>query len=673
MLMSTSLLNDIERSRQESLIGTLPGPILVLGAGGFIGSAAFSTLCEFRSDVVGVGRDNQTWRTEALGTRTLHRADLRNMEHVQRLLNDSRPALVINLSAVGAYPSQQHTPSMIDINVTLVEVVARWCAANSAILVHAGSSSEYGTNCAGPAEDDICRPNSSYSVTKLAGTHLLQQVSRETGLAAAILRFYSIYGPLEEPTRLVPTLIREGLHARLPQLSSRNVSRDFTYVVDALEAIWMAASYLSSKTNNNAEIFNIGTGKAVSMADVAEIATESFGVRAQPSYKENLRSWDLEHWFANPNRSYELLGWTARTQFREGLLRTADWYKDSERMELLEARESTDISLQAESIKLSAVIACYRDVRAIPIMHSRLVSVFNTIGCDYEIIFVNDASPDDTADVLDEICRRDDRVVAVTHTRNFGSQAAFMSGLEISTGSACVLLDGDLQDPPELIEQFFHKWREGYDVVYGVRTSRETSLPMRVAYKIFYKMFSALSAFPVPRDAGDFSLMSRRVVDELLKFPERDLFLRTNRAYIGGKQVGISYHRPERAFGQSTNSPIKNIQWALKGVLSSSRKPLSMLSAAGVSLAGLSTLGLVLQIAVRLVAPSAAPPGVVTLILLIGVFGSVNLLAISIVGEYVGRILDEVRDRPRYIRQSVYGGRAHNDRFATNSTGGQTP
>jgi len=669
--MSTTLLNEGERPRHKSLIKDLPGPILVLGAGGFIGSAAFSTLCEFRNDVVGVGRETQTWRTEVLGTQTLHRADLRNMEGVQRLLNDSRPRLVINLSAVGAYPSQQDTQSMIDINVTLVEIVARWCAANSAVLVHAGSSSEYGTNCAGPAEDDICRPNSSYSATKLAGTHLLQQVSRETGLATAILRFYSIYGPLEEPTRLVPTLIREGLHARLPQLSPRKVTRDFTYVVDALEAIWMAASYLSSKTGKDAEVFNIGTGKAVSMVDVADTATESFGVRAQPSYKENLRDWDLEHWFANPTRSHELMGWKARTQFREGLQRTAAWYKDPERMALLEVRQSTKASLQADRIRLSAIIACYRDAQAIPIMYSRLVSVFNTIGCDYEIIFVNDASPDNTSDVLAEICGSDDRVLAVTHTRNFGSQAAFLSGLEISTGSACVLLDGDLQDPPELIEQFFDKWREGHDVVYGVRTSRETSLPMRVAYKFFYKVFSALSAFPVPRDAGDFSLMSRKVVDELLKFSEHDLFLRTSRAYIGGRQVGIDYHRPERAFGQSTNNLIKNIQWALKGVLSSSRKPLSMLSVAGVSLAGLSTLGLLIQLFVRVVAPSAAPPGVVTLILLIGVFGSVNLLAISIVGEYVGRILDEVRDRPRYIRQSIYGGRAHDDRAAMNHKGGR--
>lgn len=660
--MSTCLLNDGERRRHEQLIATLPGPIVVLGAGGFIGSAAFGTLCEFRNDVVGVGRDTKTWRTDALGAPTLHCADLRNVEHVQHLLNNSRPRLVINLSAVGAYPSQQDTRSMIDINVTLVDVVARWCAANSAILVHAGSSSEYGTNCSGPTEVDICKPNSTYSVTKLAGAQLLQQVSRETGLAAAILRFYSIYGPLEEPTRLVPTLIREGKHARLPQFSSRNVSRDFTYIVDALEAIWLTVAYLSSNTDTGAEIFNIGTGTAVSMADIADIATETFNVSTQPSYEENLRAWDLEHWFANPTRSNHLLGWTARTQFREGLKRTADWYEDPERTALLEVRNSIKDSSQSEPVTLSAVIACYRDAQAIPIMYSRLVSVFNTIGCDYEIIFVNDASPDNTADVLDEICQRDDRVVAVTHTRNFGSQAAFMSGLEVSTGSACILLDGDLQDPPELIEQFFHKWREGYDVVYGVRTSRDTSLPMRVAYKFFYKVFSALSAFPIPRDAGDFSLMSRSVVEELLKFPERDLFLRTNRAYIGGRQVGINYHRPERAFGQSTNNPIKNIQWALKGVLSSSRKPLSMLSVAGVSLVGLSTLGLLTQFVVRLFAPSAAPPGVVTLILLIGVFGSVNLLAISVVGEYVGRILDEVRDRPRYIRQSVYNGRTRNDR-----------
>jgi len=668
--MRISLLSDSERLTHASLIQVLPGPILLLGAGGFIGSAAFNTLCEFRNDVIGVGRDARTWRTDFLGAPSLRNVDLRNFAHVHRILNEIEPRLVINLSAVGAYPSQQHTQSMIDVNITLVEEVARWCATNSAVLIHAGSSSEYGTNCSGPMEDDICKPNSIYSATKLAGTHLLQQVSRETGLNTAILRFYSIYGPLEEPTRLVPTLIRQGLKTRLPEFSSRNISRDFTYIVDALEAVWIAAAYLCTAKDNRCEIFNIGTGNATSMAEIADVAAKLFGVRSQPHYGENLRSWDLGHWFANPTRAHHLLGWTARTQFQDGLQRTTDWYAIGDRATLLDATHLDEVSPRFDHVTLSAVIACYRDAQAIPILHSRLVSVFEAIGCEYEIIFVNDASPDDTAVVLEEICRLDERVVAVTHTRNFGSQAAFMSGLEVSTGSACVLLDGDLQDPPELIEQFFVKWREGYDVVYGIRSSREASLLMRVAYKLFYRLFRALSTFPVPRDAGDFSLMSRKVVDDLLKFPERDLFLRTTRAYIGGKQTGISYHRPERAFGRTTNSPINNVQWALKGVISASRKPLSMLSFVGISLVVLSIAGLVSLVILRLVVPNVAPPGVVTVMLLIGVFGSFNLLAISVVGEYVGRILDEVRDRPRYIRQSVSSGRRHNDRAATTRNGG---
>ena len=155
--------------------------------------------------------------------------------------------------------------------------------------------------------------------------------------------------------------------------------------------------------------------------------------------------------------------------------------------------------------KISAIIACYRDEPAIPIMHERLTAVFNKIGCDYEIIFVNDRSPDNAAQVLAELSKRDSKVVVINHTRNFGSQNAFTSGMKISTGDAVVLLDGDLQDPPELIEDFYKKWREGFDVVYGVRIKREAGLFLRVSYKLFYRMFRAASYVPIPMDAGDFS------------------------------------------------------------------------------------------------------------------------------------------------------------------------
>ena len=156
--------------------------------------------------------------------------------------------------------------------------------------------------------------------------------------------------------------------------------------------------------------------------------------------------------------------------------------------------------------KLSAVIACYRDAQAVPIMHQRLVDTFAKIGCDYEIVFVNDASPDNAAVVLAEIAAADPRVVVINHTRNFGSQNAFTSGMRISTGDAVALLDGDLQDPPELIADFHALWKEGSEVVYGIRVKREAPFLLGWAYKAFYRLFRATSYVRVPVDAGDFSI-----------------------------------------------------------------------------------------------------------------------------------------------------------------------
>ena len=165
--------------------------------------------------------------------------------------------------------------------------------------------------------------------------------------------------------------------------------------------------------------------------------------------------------------------------------------------------------------KLSAVIACYRDAPAVPIMHERLTAVFGKIGVDYEIIFVNDCSPDDAGAILADLADRDDKVTVVTHTRNFGSQNAFTSGMRIATGDAVVLLDGDLQDPPELIEDFYRKWREDYEVVYGQRVKRDATPMLKISYKLFYRVFRAMSYVPVPLDAGDFSLLDRRVVAQV--------------------------------------------------------------------------------------------------------------------------------------------------------------
>ena len=302
--------------------------------------------------------------------------------------------------------------------------------------------------------------------------------------------------------------------------------------------------------------------------------------------------------------------------------------------------------------KISAVIACYKDVQAIPFMHERLTKVFVKIGVDYEIIFVNDGSPDNTEDILQKLVLNDPHVIAVNHSRNFSSQMAFTSGMDLSLGDAVVLLDGDLQDPPELIEDFYQKWIEGYDVVYGVRAKREAPLLMQMAYKIFYRIFHQLSYIKIPLNAGDFSLMDRKVVEIMKAFPERDRFLRGLRAWTGFKQIGVAYLRPERMFGRSTNNLIKNFNWATKGIFSFSYVPLEIMTLFSLLVFFIALLGIVIQLVLRLIDPST-PRGYSTILIAVLFMGAIQLLGMSVLGQYIGKIFEEVKARPKYIVKSI--------------------
>jgi glycosyltransferase involved in cell wall biosynthesis len=303
--------------------------------------------------------------------------------------------------------------------------------------------------------------------------------------------------------------------------------------------------------------------------------------------------------------------------------------------------------------RISAIVACYRDEPAVPIMYERLTATFRALGLDYEIIFINDGSPDDTRSVLERLVASDPHVVAVNHTRAFGSQSAFSSGLKIATGDAAVLLDGDLQDPPELIADFVRLWRDGNDVVYGERVQRDTSWPMRIAYKAFYRVFRRLSYVHVPLDAGDFSLLDRRVVDALNSLPETNRFVRGLRAWVGYKQIGVPYVRPERAFGRSTNSLLKNLGWARRGIISFSYAPLDAIMWLALATVTLAFVGAIVQVVLRLVDPTSVSRGTTTIIVLILFIGGVQLLCLSIVGSYLAHIYDEVKRRPSYIVESV--------------------
>jgi dolichol-phosphate mannosyltransferase len=291
-------------------------------------------------------------------------------------------------------------------------------------------------------------------------------------------------------------------------------------------------------------------------------------------------------------------------------------------------------------------------------MHQRLTSVFVGLGVSYEIIFVNDASPDDADSVLKELTAKDQHVLAIEHSRNFGSQNAFVSGMQLATGDAVILLDGDLQDPPELISAFYAKWREGNDVVYGRRKKREGSTLLALLAKAFYKIFRRASEVPMPLDAGDFALMDRRVVDELLALPETDQFLRGLRAWVGFTQTGVDHVRPKRAFGRSTHSWLKNVWWAKKGIFSFSFLPIELLGYAAVALTALSSIAVAHRIIDSLRHPEI-PQGTWTLIVVVAFFGSLNLLALATIGEYLIKIFEEAKRRPKFIRKSIRHGARH--------------
>jgi glycosyltransferase involved in cell wall biosynthesis len=307
---------------------------------------------------------------------------------------------------------------------------------------------------------------------------------------------------------------------------------------------------------------------------------------------------------------------------------------------------------------LSAVICCYQDAQAIPLMHRRLSDVFRSLGTTYEIIFVNDGSPDDADSVLKTLVAADDHVFAIEHSRNFGSQNAFVSGMQLASGDAVVLLDGDLQDPPELIAEFYAKWKQGYDVVYGRRVKREGSLLLAWLAKAFYRVFRKMSYVPIPVDAGDFGLMDRRVVNELLALPETDQFLRGLRAWVGFKQVGVDYVRPERAFGRSTHSSLKNLWWAKKGIFSFTFAPIELLGYAGAVMTLLSFGAVGYRLVDHLRHPEVAL-GTGAILALIAFFGSLNLVAIAIVGEYLIKIFEETKRRPKFIRKALRHGNKH--------------
>jgi nucleoside-diphosphate-sugar epimerase/glycosyltransferase involved in cell wall biosynthesis len=637
-------------SSLATYIRALDGPILVTGASGFVGANLFKKILDVRRDVYAVVRQEKGWRLAEIHDERIIAVDLTDPNATGHLIETVKPRTVFDCAAYGAYSFEEQSELIYRTNFSaLAQLMERLIEYPISAFVHAGSSSEYGTRSAGPAEDESRDPNSHYAVSKGAASDLLQFLGRHKGVPCVNLRLYSVYGPLEDTSRLIPNLLRQAMAGSLPPLVDPNISRDFVHIDDVCRAFVLAA--VKMHPDLYGQSFNIGSGVRTTIGELATLTRALFDVREDPVLGSmEARRWDLTDWYANPIKADSVLGWKAEVTLAEGLKRTANWVASLSDHDM---KSLTKKNANSRRRSVSAIIACYKDEQAIPVMHRRLTDTFEKLGIDYEIIFVNDGSPDDCAGVIERLSKSDPHVIGISHSRNFGSQMAFRSGMELSTKDSVVLLDGDLQDPPELIERFYEEWEKGYDVVYGRRVRREMPWAWEILYKGFYRIFAAFSYVPIPRDAGDFSLMDRRVVGWLLNCPERDLFVRGLRAFVGFRQTGVDYVRPERMFGRSTNNLFKNIGWAKKGIFSFSDTPLTMLTASGVVLLLLSAVVALILIALKVFFPNIAPKGATTILVTILFFGSLNLFAVGVVGEYVAKIMTEVKGRPRLIRSAL--------------------
>lgn len=300
-------------------------------------------------------------------------------------------------------------------------------------------------------------------------------------------------------------------------------------------------------------------------------------------------------------------------------------------------------------MEISAIIPSYNEQDNVGLMYERMTKTLSKISPYYEIIYINDCSKDQTLLRIKELAAKDTHVKYLSFSRNFGHQIAVSAGLDYCSGKAVVIIDGDLQDPPELIEQMYEKYKEGYKVVYARRTSREGETWFKKATaKIFYRLLASMTSIDIPVDVGDFRLIDQVIVKHLRNMPEKSKYIRGQISWIGYKQTFVNYHRDARIYGK-TNYPLrKMLRFALDGITAFSDKPLKIASGLGIVAAIVSLLALVYALVAHFCFNSTIT-GWTSLILSVLFIGGVQLITIGIIGEYIARINNDVRNRPLYI------------------------
>ena len=298
---------------------------------------------------------------------------------------------------------------------------------------------------------------------------------------------------------------------------------------------------------------------------------------------------------------------------------------------------------------VSIIAPCYNEDETVDVFYEAITAVMADCDVEYRLMFINDGSSDHTLEKLKALCARDDRVDVIALSRNFGKEAALTAGLDYAVGDGVIVIDVDLQDPPELIAQFIEKWRDGFDVVYAARANRESdTFAKRSTAGGFYRFFNRISSLKIPENAGDYRLMDRCVVETIKTLPERSRFMKGLFAWAGYRAVGIPYTRPERVAGETSFNFWRLWNFALDGITSFSTVPLRIWTYFGAVVAFFSLLYSV-YIVMRTIFFGVDIPGYASLIVSILFFGSVQMISVGVLGEYIARLFVEVKRRPVYV------------------------
>ena len=307
-------------------------------------------------------------------------------------------------------------------------------------------------------------------------------------------------------------------------------------------------------------------------------------------------------------------------------------------------------------MKYSIIVPVFNEEENLDTLYKRVKDVVVKLKSDHEIILVNDGSFDSTQFILKKLNIKDNNVKIINFSRNFGHQVAVSAGLKYSSGQYVAILDGDLQDPPEILPKFFKKLDEGYDAVYAIRKNRKENIFKRIAYKSFYRFLKRVSNIDIPLDSGDFCVMNRKVVNAINSLPERNRFVRGLRSWVGFKQIGLDYSRDKRFAGKSKYNLRKLFKLAFDGIFSFSYIPLQFMFYLGLFSLIISILGSIVAIYFRFFTSAYnRVPGFATTIILLMFVGGLILFAVGIMGEYIRRIYDEIKARPQFIIESTIG------------------